>query len=224
MLSNIFQSVFSQSSVSSNPFWFIISLLVGLGLGLVLTYLYRYQTNYSREFSLTLTVLPSLIAVIIFLVNGNLGTSVAVAGAFSLIKFRSPASSSKELLLIFMATAIGLAVGMGYLLLAATITGLIGSSLLLLDKYWKDQKGSHWQELMISLPKQLGNYQEIEHVLKTLGTQPILEKAKVRNEKLELTYHLLTNLSDKTLLEHLITLDANWDISLSKSIKKKKSL
>lgn len=128
MLSAIFQSVYSQATVSINPLWVLVSFLVSLFLGGILAYLYRSQTTYSRDFALTLVVLPSLIALVIFLVNGNLGTSVAVAGAFSLIKFRSPASSSKELLLVFMATALGLAIGMGYLLLALVTTLVVGGS------------------------------------------------------------------------------------------------
>ena len=99
--------------------WILATSLI---LGLVLAMVYKYKTLHTKEFVVTLTLMPALIAIIILLVNGNLGTSVAVAGAFSLIRFRSAAGSSKELLAVFLATAIGLATGMGYLLLAVAFT------------------------------------------------------------------------------------------------------
>lgn len=224
MLNQIFQSVFSQANISINPFWFLLSLLVSLGLGLVLAQLYRTQSPYSREFAVTLVALPSLIAVVILLVNGNLGTSVAVAGAFSLIKFRSPASSSKELLLVFMATALGLATGMGYLSLAVLMTGLVGGVLLFLERVWGSTSGRQWQQVTISLPKNLGNQQLLEDFLGNLGTQPVLEKMTVKQGRLELTYQLVLQLTDQDLIDKVQALDPDWTISLSKTIKKKKSL
>ena len=72
--------------------WILATSLI---LGLVLAMVYKYKTLHTKEFVITLTLMPALIAIIILLVNGNLGTSVAVAGAFSLIRFRSAAGSSK---------------------------------------------------------------------------------------------------------------------------------
>lgn len=224
MLSAIFQSVFSQANVAINPIWFLTSLLVSLALGWVLAKLYRSQTPSSRDFAMTLVVLPSLIAVIIFLVNGNLGTSVAVAGAFSLIKFRSPASSSKELLLVFMATALGLATGMGYLLLAILMTLLVTGVLAVLERVWTQQKTGQPQQVTVSLPQTSDSRQHLEAFLEQLGTSPLLEKVTVKQGRLELTYLLLLNLSDQELLDRLQALDPNWTISLSRTAKKKKSL
>lgn len=224
MLSAIFQSVFSQASVLIHPLWFLTSLLVSLILGLGLAKLYRFQSSPSREFTQILVVLPSLIAVVIFLVNGNLGTSVAVAGAFSLIKFRSPASSSKELLLVFMATAIGLATGMGYLVLAVMMSILISGVLLLLEKSTFIYPATNWQEVTICLPQAEANRHEIEGFLANVGQAPSLETAKSRQGQLELTYRILTGLSDQDLLDRLIVAQPSWSIKLSRQLKKKKSL
>lgn len=224
MLSTMFQSVFRQASVVINPIWLLASLLVSLGLGLVLAKLYRSHPLASREFAMTLVVLPSLIAVVIFLVNGNLGTSVAVAGAFSLIKFRSPASSSKELLLVFMATAVGLATGMGYLMLATLMTLLVGGVFLILEKTWTDKQGRQLQQVTISLPQASSSRHDLATFLEQLGTSPLLEKVTVKQGRLELTYLLLLDLSDQELLDHLQSLDPDWAISLSRTVQKKKSL
>ena len=133
MQTELFTNILTTASSSitlSQMSWILATSLI---LGFVLAMVYKYQTQYTKEFVITLTLMPVLIAIIILLVNGNLGTSVAVAGAFSLIRFRSAAGSSKELLAVFLATAIGLATGMGYLLLATAFTLLLSVIIILLE-------------------------------------------------------------------------------------------
>ena len=110
------------NETNAKPEMLMMSLVVALITGLWLAWVYKYKTLYTKDFVITLALLPTIIAMIIFLVNGNLGTSVAVAGTFSLIRFRSAAGGAKEMLVIFMATAIGLACGMGYVFLALGFT------------------------------------------------------------------------------------------------------
>ena len=119
---NLFNSIFNNATASADPFQLLLALLVSLVLGLALTWTYKYRTLYTREFAISLTLLPCLMTLVIFLVNGSLGTSIAVAGIFSLIRFRSATSGSRELIAIFLAMIIGLACGTGYLFLAILFT------------------------------------------------------------------------------------------------------
>ena len=114
---NQFNSIFNNATASADPFQLLLALLVSLVLGLALTWTYKYRTLYTREFAISLTLLPCLMTLVIFLVNGSLGTSIAVAGTFSLIRFRSATSGA-----IFLAMIIGLACGTGYLFLAILFT------------------------------------------------------------------------------------------------------
>ena len=91
---NLFNSIFNNATASADPFQLLLALLVSLTLGLALTWTYKYRTLYTREFAISLTLLPCLMTLVIFLVNGNLGTSIAVAGTFSLIRVRSATSGS----------------------------------------------------------------------------------------------------------------------------------
>lgn len=224
MLNHLLQSVFSQSSVVVSPLMLFWSALVSLFLGGLLSALYRYKTSYSKEFAVTLVVLPTLIATIIFLVNGNLGTSVAVAGAFSLIKFRSPASSSKELLLVFMATAVGLATGMGYLTLATVLTLLVSAVLVLLEHLAFRGRSSHWHQVRVRFPASPENQQQLSSLLNHLGQTSQLETVKVKQGELDLTYLVLSNWSDQDLLQQLLAVDNTWTVTVERSIKKKKAL
>ena len=120
-MSNLFNSIFNDTTATANPIQLFLALLVSLILGLALTWAYKHRTLYTREFAVSLTLLPCLMTLVIFLVNGSLGTSIAVAGTFSLIRFRSATSGSRELIAIFLAMIIGLAAGTGYLALAISL-------------------------------------------------------------------------------------------------------
>ena len=86
-MSNLFNSIFNDATATASPLQLMLALLVSLVLGLALTWTYKYRTLYTREFVISLTLLPCLMTLVIFLVNGSLGTSIAVAGTFSLIRF-----------------------------------------------------------------------------------------------------------------------------------------
>ena len=140
-MSNLFNSIFNDTTATANPIQLFLALLVSLILGLALTWAYKHRTLYTREFAVSLTLLPCLMTLVIFLVNGSLGTSIAVAGTFSLIRFRSATSGSRELIAIFLAMIIGLAAGTGYLALAILFTVFILAVWLLLEK--QQSKSNH---------------------------------------------------------------------------------
>ncbi len=96
--------------------------------------------------------MPALIAVIIALVNGNLGAGVAVAGTFSLIKFRSAAGSSKEMLAVLLAMAIGLATGMGFLGLAVFMTVILSACILIFENISFAQVNQNRRHLLVTVP------------------------------------------------------------------------
>ena len=152
MLNYIFDSVYSQSQTNINPGMLLLSIGASLLLGIILAATYKYKTLYTKEFVITITLLPTLIAIIIFLVNGNLGTSVAVAGTFSLIRFRSAAGGAKEILSIFIATAIGIATGMGFLLLATVITILLCIILVIFENSDFTTASQTRRQVIITVP------------------------------------------------------------------------
>ena len=97
---------------------FLICTAVSIILGILTALLSMYENKPSQSFVITLAITPAIVQVIIMLVNGNIGTGLAVAGAFGLVRFRSASASGKEISLIFLSMAIGLACGMGYVMLA----------------------------------------------------------------------------------------------------------
>ena len=130
MLDNIFQGIFDTAQTETiAPSEFLILIAASLVVGLILAAAYMYKSLYNKGFVATLALLPAVVCVIIMMVNGNIGTGVAVMGAFNLVRFRSAPGSAKEICAIFMAMATGLIMGMGYVaygFLCAIVLGLAG--------------------------------------------------------------------------------------------------
>lgn len=112
---------------------FMECVLTALALGLALSTIYSFRNRHTQSLSVTLALLPSIVCVVITMVNGNLGAGVAVAGTFSLVRFRSAPGSARDICFVFLAMAIGLVCGMGYLWLALLVTLVIGGAYLVLQ-------------------------------------------------------------------------------------------
>ena len=112
----------------------LLCTCVSLVLGLVIAAVYMLQGEYTKNFVVTLLLLPALVQAVIMLVNGNLGTGVAIMGAFSLVRFRSVPGTSREISGVFYAIVVGLATGMGYLAYAAMLTVIVGAVMLFFYK------------------------------------------------------------------------------------------
>src|SRR5574344_193129 len=114
MLDNLFDTVIN-SSTGTTPAIFIALVLTSLVLGLALAFVHMYKATYSKSFIMTLAILPAVVCVVILMVSGNIGAGVAVAGTFSLVRFRSAPGSAKEICAVFLAMSVGIACGMGYI-------------------------------------------------------------------------------------------------------------
>ena len=127
MLDSIFSSVTSTVELKD----VLLCILSSLVLGLVVAFTHKITSKYNKNFLTTLALLPLLISTIIIMVNGNLGTSMAVLGAFGFVRFRSIPGTSKEILSVLFSMTIGLVVGMGNILFGGMVT-LIGCLVLIL--------------------------------------------------------------------------------------------
>lgn len=132
-----------------------ITTLSSLVIGCLISYVYTIKNTYTKSFLLTLLILPVLVQTVIMLVNGNLGTGVAIAGAFSLVRFRSVAGSAQDIASIFFSMIIGLATGMGYVTFAFFIAFVISISILLFKIIPFGEGINQPRELRILIPESL---------------------------------------------------------------------
>ena len=227
-MNQLFNSVYVANEANAKPEMLMMSLLVALLTGLWLAWVYKYKTLYTKDFVITLALLPTIIAMIIFLVNGNLGTSVAVAGTFSLIRFRSATSGSRELIAVFMAMIIGLASGTGYLLLAVLFTIFLLAVWLLLENRQSRTDNQRRRLLTINVPYQDLIDQKITKALLNFTSECDLISLNTTGggETMQLVYEVDLNpqVDDFQLTKHLISNIENCDLALTKKAKKKKNL
>ena len=134
---------------------FTLCIVCALAIGLMLSVMYMYKTRYTKSFVVTLALLPAVVCVVIMMVNGNVGTGVAVAGAFSLVRFRSAAGTAREISMLFMAMGAGLVVGMGYLAFAALFAAILGGVSMLYAKldFGADRSAYLYKTLRVTIPR-----------------------------------------------------------------------
>lgn len=134
---------------------FLICTVVALALGVLTSLLFMYKNNFSRGFVVSLATLPAIVAIVIMMVNGSIGAGVAVAGTFSLIRFRSQPGTAREISSLFVGVAIGIACGMGYVLIAFIFFVIIALfSLLLLNTGFGNTLTAE-RDLRITIPENL---------------------------------------------------------------------
>lgn len=227
-MSNLFNSIFNDTTATANPIQLFLALLVSLILGLALTWAYKHRTLYTREFAVSLTLLPCLMTLVIFLVNGSLGTSIAVAGTFSLIRFRSATSGSRELIAIFLAMIIGLAAGTGYLALAVLFTVFILAVWLLLEKQQSKSNHQRRRLLTITLDNQENQLQTIQSGLSQFCTELDLISIDTSNDGEQVTtvyeVDFKAQTDDFQVINYLTKEQDTYQVSLTKNAKKRKNL
>ncbi len=141
---------------------FLLCLGVSLVIGLIMALSYMYRSRYTGSFVLTLALLPAVVCVVIMMVNGNVGTGVAVAGAFSLVRFRSAPGTAKEICALFLAMGAGLIAGMGYLGFAAVFALVMCMAFALYSRlgFGTKKKDICHKTLTVTIPEDL-NYTDV---------------------------------------------------------------
>lgn len=158
MLDTLFSGLFDSSLTSVISVTdFLLCLGTALLLGLVMAFAYMYRTRYTKSFVVTLALLPAVVCVVIMLVNGNVGTGVAVAGAFSLVRFRSVPGTAKEICTLFLAMGAGLIAGMGYLGFSVLFTAVMCLVFLLYNRLDLGSKknAAKYKTFTVTIPEDL---------------------------------------------------------------------
>lgn len=214
---NLFNSIIPSTGIT--PLVFIILVLVSLVLGGIMALIHTYRNDYTKSFIMTLAILPAVICVVILMVNGNIGAGVAVAGTFSLVRFRSAPGTAREIGAIFAVMGMGLIMGMGYIGYAALFTCLIGLAILMYSRFSVDGKKSTRKILKITIPENL-NYSDVfDEFLEKYTKSYKLKQVKTSNmgSLYKLSYEIvLTDPSiEKEFIDQLRTRNGNLEISLA---------
>ncbi len=200
---------------------FLVCVGVALVLGVVMALVYTFRTPCTRSFVATVALLPAIVSVVIMMVGGNLGAGVAVAGTFSLVRFRSVPGTAREICAIFMAMAAGLACGMGYPGLAALFTAIVCVvSLVLTAVNFGGRKNAALRRVLrITLPEDLDYGDVFTDILEKYTAEAVMTSVKTTNlgSLNKLTYDIVLKQAgtEKAMIDDLRCRNGNLEISLS---------
>lgn len=199
---------------------FLICIVGSIVLGAILAWIHSLYNNSSKGFVMTIALLPAIVQMVIMLVNGNLGTGVAVMGAFSLVRFRSIPGNAKEINSIFMAMAVGLATGMGYLVAAALFVAVIGGISILYNATSFGEPKQKLKELKITIPEGLDYTGIFDDLFLQYTAKYELTNVKTANmgSLYKLTYRItLKNpMDEKAFIDELRCRNGNLEIACGK--------
>ena len=200
--------------------YFLLCLGAALLIGMFIAVVYTYKTSYTKSFVVTLATLPSVVCMIIMMVNGSLGVGVAVAGAFSLVRFRSIPGTAKEIGAIFIAMGAGLATGMGYIGYAFIFVLIINIAILIYTASSLGEGASNQRTMRITIPEDL-DYTDVFNDLMsryTSKSELLSVKTTSMGSLFRLTYDILLNdvSKEKEFIDELRVRNGNLEIIMAK--------
>ena len=223
MLDQLFRGVFDTDMTSVIPIGdFLLCVGMALVLGMLLAVAFMHRNRYTKSFVVTLALLPTVVCVVIMMVNGNVGAGVAVAGTFSLVRFRSVPGTAKEIVMLFLAMASGLICGMGYLGFALLFTVIMCGMNTLYNRldFGTKKNASMYKTLNITIPEDLDYSSVFEEILEEYTTSYELIRVKTTNlgSMFRLTYNLVMKKTaeEKQMIDKLRCRNGNLEITVSK--------
>ena len=223
MLENFFKGIFDTHYISvielSDFLWCVgVSLIIGL----LLAGCAMFRSRYTKSFVVTLAVLPAVVCVVIMMVNGNVGAGVAVAGAFSLVRFRSVPGTAKEIGMLFLAMGAGLVAGMGYLGYAVLFTVILGGANMLYSGlgFGGQKNAQKYKVLNITIPEDLDYSEVFDDIFEQYTAACELVRVKTTNmgSLYRLTYQITIRdtAKEKEMIDAIRCRNGNLEISVSR--------
>lgn len=215
----MFNSIFDLTTTGLSITTGLICAAVALALGIVIAITHMKTSQTTKGFLTTLATLPLLVMAVMIMINGNLGTSIAILGAFSLIRFRSIQGKAKDLLSVFFAMMIGLACGMGHVLFAAVIT-LIAVIAIVFFSYTSFLEPNKKQRVLkIVIPEDLDYEEVFDEIFNKYTSRAELTQMKTMNmgSLYKLTYDVTmkSGVKEKEFLDEIRVKNCNLKVLLS---------
>ena len=214
-----FSTLLTGGSLTAGTY--LLLLGTALALGALIAFVYSLRAESTKGFTVTLALLPPMVATVILMVSGSLGAGLAVAGTFSLVRFRSAPGSAREIAAVFLAMAAGLACGMGCPALAAvfTVVTLLFFLLYMSTGFGEKKSAGSRRTLQITVPEDLEYAGIFDDIFAEYTTQARLIRVKTTNlgSLNRLTYDITLRRmgEEKAMIDALRCRNGNLEISLA---------
>ncbi len=217
----MFNSIIGTADTAVSAGASMLIILSALVIGLVIAFCYIFtqeKDSFTKDFVIAVALIPTIVAVIIMLVGNSVARAFSLAGAFALVRFRSAPGSAKDIAVIFLTMAMGLACGLGYLLFGAAATVILCAALVLLSKTRFGETRRVSRQLKITIPEDLNYTGVFDDIFAEYLS--VCELVNVRTTNMgtlyELTYHVSLKQDDveKQLIDSIRCRNGNLNISL----------
>ena len=218
MTTSIFSCTLSSGTLTAGQF--LLLFAAAIALGLIIALVYSRCGDCTKSFAVALALLPGIVCVVILMVSGSIGAGVAVAGTFSLVRFRSAPGTAREILAVFLAMAAGLACGMGCVAVAAVFTVLVCLLYALLSRshFGEEKNGDRHRTMHITVPESLEYAGAFDDIFDTYTESRRLVHVKTTSlgSLNRLTYDIMLRRAgeEKAFIDALRCRNGNLEISL----------
>ena len=205
---------------------YLICTAVAFLCGIIVTFAASYKSKLTKSFAMSLVMLAPIIEMVILMVNGNIGTGIAVAGAFSLVRFRSVAGRAREITLIFLVMTAGLACAAGYVAIAILFSIILCVALIILARL--PMRSERELELRITIPETLNFSEAFEDLFSQYTKRH--ELASVKTSNMGSLYKLLYKIelkdsgTSKEFIDQLRCRNGNLEITLANTSERNEEL
>lgn len=216
-----FQSIFEYGYVSTKDV--VVCLAAALIAGVIFATLCMFKTKSTKSFLMATALMPMVVALVILLVNGNIGTGIAIAGAFSLVRFRSAPGTAKEISIIFVAMAAGLAFGMGYIVYGSAF--LVGTGAIIIGlewlKIWDRKPDFKDKRIKIVIPEDLDYTTVFDDIFEKYTERYDVMKVKTANmgSMFIVYYHIVMKdvKQEKEMIDEIRIRNGNLEVSVNRT-------
>ena len=212
----------SITSAGMTTWTFLLCILLAVVLGIGTAIVFSFKARNSASMALTLSIMPAVIAIVIMMVNGNVGAGVAVAGAFTLVRFRSVPGTAREIAAIFMDMAVGLACGMGHIWIAILFFVIMAVLVIALTLFGFGERSGN-QQLKITIPENLDYNDLFDDLFKKYTSSWELVRVRTTNmgTLYELCYDVVLKDEKKTkaFMDEIRCRNGNLNITLGRPVE-----
>ena len=208
----------TAATVSTGTFIACLIASIVLGFGVSILYMLTHKKEgYTQSYAITLIMLPPIVCVLLMLINFIGG--IAIAGIFGLTRYRSVAADPKDIGYVFMAMALGVVTGMGYIAYAVIFLVAMAIVLFVLNMLNFAAPKTSDMTLKIAVPENLNYDGLFDSVLNKYCASWRLRRVKTTNfgSMFDCIYsiQLPTNVDQKKMIDELRTLNGNMTITLT---------
>ncbi|MBQ8882700.1 MAG: DUF4956 domain-containing protein [Clostridia bacterium] len=217
----MFNTILKAGSITAGEVF--ICLGVALACGIAFSFMCFFRTRSTKSFLISTALIPMGVALVIILVNGQVGTGIAIAGAFSLVRFRSAPGTAKEICIIFISMASGLAFGTGYLAFGVIFALGAGVVLMVLEAFrvWEKRPEIKDKRVRVVMPEDLDYTSAFDDIFEKYTTTYDIMKVKSVNmgSMFRVDYHIVLKdaKKEKEMVDEIRCRNGNLEVSVQRT-------